>query len=228
MSSTEVGARPRRRPQALVHQPLSRDRLLGTPVARARGGRRLLRGQVEDEMKRLFIVGLLAMGAAGATPASADWRVAIGVSQDRGAGPRSATDTTGAGARARRRGTATDGAGATRASGAKASFGTATAGTRGGWARAGSTPRDSARATRRATGAPSPPRGPAGTTEAMTASGIPTTTAAVRQRLRETTTLRLYGNPGVGYDGVPALHEPCELASPRAVDRSSAVESRLG
>ena len=43
-------------------------------------------------MKRLWIVGLMAMGAAAATPtpASADWRVAIGVSHDRGtrgAGP---------------------------------------------------------------------------------------------------------------------------------------------
>jgi hypothetical protein len=43
-------------------------------------------------MKRLWIVGLLVMGAAAATtaPASADWRVAIGVSHDRGgrgAGP---------------------------------------------------------------------------------------------------------------------------------------------
>ena len=41
-------------------------------------------------MKRLWIVGLLVMGAAGAAPASADWRVAVGVSHDRdarGAGP---------------------------------------------------------------------------------------------------------------------------------------------
>ena len=39
-------------------------------------------------MKRLWIVGLLVMGAAAATPApaSADWRVVGGVSHDRGAG----------------------------------------------------------------------------------------------------------------------------------------------
>jgi hypothetical protein len=38
-------------------------------------------------MKRLWIVGLLVMGAAAATPvpASADWRVAMGASHDRGA-----------------------------------------------------------------------------------------------------------------------------------------------
>jgi hypothetical protein len=43
-------------------------------------------------MKRLWIVGLLVMGAAAATPtsANADWRVAVGISHDRdarGAGP---------------------------------------------------------------------------------------------------------------------------------------------
>jgi hypothetical protein len=44
-------------------------------------------GQREGEMKRLGIVGLLVIGALATTAAtaSADWRVAFGVSQDRGA-----------------------------------------------------------------------------------------------------------------------------------------------
>jgi hypothetical protein len=43
-------------------------------------------GRWEDDMKRLWIVGLLVASAAVATPkpASADWRVVIGVGQDRG------------------------------------------------------------------------------------------------------------------------------------------------
>ena len=38
-------------------------------------------------MKRLWVVGMLVMGTAAATPApaSADWRTAIGASHDRGA-----------------------------------------------------------------------------------------------------------------------------------------------
>ena len=89
-------------------------------------------------MKRLWMAGLMVMGAAAAAtaPASADWRLAIGASHDRGArgaGPRSATGSTGAGARARKRGTATGAAAGTRDFWREARTGTATAATRAGW-----------------------------------------------------------------------------------------------
>ena len=141
---TQAAQCPRRRSapgpadlQALAHAPLP-PTAARHACCSCRGEDGSCGGRREDAMKRLWIAGLLVLGAAAAAPApaSADWRVAIGVSHDHGddgaRGPRSATGTTGAGARARRKGTATGGAAATRASGASGELpATATAATSG-------------------------------------------------------------------------------------------------